>query len=432
MSRKILLIALGCYPSNVAGAHRPAKIAKFLPEFGWDPLILCAEWKRDNDPARFDPGLALENDACRTIRVPYPAPAGGRAGRAFRRFLTTVFPYTTPRSAVRSFMREASRIVESERVDAIWSTYRPGLTHLVAGLVSRRAGIPWVADFRDIPDQVHDTPRVRRTVRTEVAICSGASVITATSPASAARLAERHRAPVELVMNGFDPDDYDPAARPTGEVFDITYYGTLYEYFDPRPLFRALDLLHARGEIDLGRVAVEFYGPPRKQIEALARGFECARVVRARPRLPYREMLRRQQESVVLLAVKSRDAGTAIPLKILEYLGARRPVLCVPGDGGDVDAVLADTGAGRSAADPEEIASVVHEWYGLWSSSGTLPCESVPARLERYGRREQTRVLAQVLDGIRDANAATPVRASGVSARHLERVPTRAEESVTS
>ena len=34
MSRRVLMIAWHYYPSNTSGTHRPAKFAKYLPEFG--------------------------------------------------------------------------------------------------------------------------------------------------------------------------------------------------------------------------------------------------------------------------------------------------------------------------------------------------------------------------------------------------------------
>jgi glycosyltransferase involved in cell wall biosynthesis len=406
MPGKVLVIALACYPSNSAGSHRPVKTARHLPEFGWDPVILCAEWTTANARERYDPGLAREEDPCRTIRMPYPAPPCGRLGRAARRFLTEAFPYTTPRFAVRSFLAEASRLVESEGVDVIWSTYKPGLTHLVASRISMLTGVPWVADFRNLPDEIHDSPRIRRSVRYEVSACTSAAAITTVCQALAVRLKSRHEAPVHIVTNGFDPEDYDPAAGLPGEVFDITYCGTLYEHFDPRPLFRAIDLLESRGDIDLGRVAVGFYGPPQAQIDKLAAGFQCARVVRAGARVPYKEMLRRQQESAVLLVVKPPTSGGAIPSKVYEYLGARRPVLCVPGDGGEVDEILAETGAGVSVGDPEEIADVLGRWFMAWSDSGVLPCGSAPERLKRYSRRQQTRGLAVLFDSLNPGGAA--------------------------
>lgn len=400
MPGNALLIALGYYPSNAPGAHRPVKMAKYLPEFGWHPVVLCADWTRTNRPERFDPGLALEEDVCHTIRVPHPARRAGRLGGVARRAVKALFPYSTPRVMVRSFLERASSFADSEKVDVIWSTYSPGLTHLVAARISRQYGIPWVADFRDLPDQVYDSWRVRRNVRYEVAVCASASALVTTNRALAARLRARHGAPVHVVLNGFDPDDYDPAARPSTEKFVIRYCGTLYEYFDPRPLFRALDLLYERGEADLGRIAVEFYGPPTGQIRRLTAGFECARVVRACPRVPYKEMLRLQQESAALLLLKSETSGDAIPCKLFEYLGARRPILTVPGDRDIVDEILVDTGSGVSAGGAEEIARILLTWYEAWSSTGELKSLSIPERVERYCRREQTRRLAGVFESV--------------------------------
>ncbi|NOS99663.1 MAG: glycosyltransferase [Phycisphaerales bacterium] len=42
------------------------------------------------------------------------------------------------------------RVVQRERIDAIYSTYSPASNHLLAWRLKRATGIPWVADFRDL------------------------------------------------------------------------------------------------------------------------------------------------------------------------------------------------------------------------------------------------------------------------------------------
>lgn len=400
MSRNVLLIAAAYYPSNAAGAHRPVKAAKYLPGYGWNPLVLCADWPRVQYPRRFDPELALEEDVCPTFRVSYTPRRSGRLGRAAGRAAMAAFPYSSPRGKLRAFLREAGRIIETAPIDLVWSTYLPGYTHVVARDVSKRAGVPWVADFRDLPDQEGDSWVARRSVKYEIDVCARASAFTTTSDTLARLLESRHDVPVHVVLNGFDPDDYESGVVPSSERFEITHYGTLYEHRDPRPLFRALDLMDERGDIDLDRVVVEFHSQPESAIRDFARGFRCERVVRALGRIPYRTMLRRERESSVLLLLKAPAGGGAIPTKLLEYLGAGRPVLNIPGDGGEVDRILSGTHGGVSARTPEEIAEVLKTWYDEWRSTGAPVCTSIPERVARYRRSEQTRRLADVFQSV--------------------------------
>jgi len=400
MSRNVLLIAAAYYPSNAPGSHRPAKSAKYLVELGWKPSVLCADWPRVRYPQRFDPELALVDDVCPTARVSYTPRWSGRPARIAGRAATAVFPYDTPRGKLRAFLREAARVVESVPVDLVWSTYLPGYAHVVARAVSERTGVPWVADFRDLPDQEGNSWVSRRSVKYEIDVCSRASALTTTSGTLASRLEARHDVPVHVVMNGFDPDDYGSGVAQSRDRFAITHYGTLYGHRDPRPLFRALDLLQARGEMDLDRVTVEFHGPPARQVHGLAGGFECARIVRANDRIPYRTMLRRQQESTVLLLLKSAAAGGSIPSKLFEYLGAGRPVLNIPGDEGEVDGILSETRGGVSACARDEIASILGAWYGKWGSGRGVTWEGLPERVERYSRRRQTLRLVDVFESV--------------------------------
>ena len=44
---KILLIAQSYYPYNSPGSHRIHSFAKYLPEHGFSPTLLCLDWNRD-------------------------------------------------------------------------------------------------------------------------------------------------------------------------------------------------------------------------------------------------------------------------------------------------------------------------------------------------------------------------------------------------
>ena len=72
-----------------------------------------------------------------------------RLGRAARRAMTTVFPYTTPGTMVRSLHEEAVGLAASEKVDVVWSTYSPGFTHFVAHRLSSVRAADRIAVLED-------------------------------------------------------------------------------------------------------------------------------------------------------------------------------------------------------------------------------------------------------------------------------------------
>jgi len=400
VTRRVLLIAWTAYPLNSSGAHRPDKFAKYLPEFGWSPVVLCPEWTEANGGGEYDPELAAKAEAYRTVRVPRMVRPSGVARRGPGRAAQFLWPYCWPLLFTRRILAEAERLVAEEQVDVVWSTYPPGPMHYVAGRVTRRHGIPWVADFRDLPDQDRDTRLSRRLVREEMRACRSARALTATTDWQRERLAGRHAAPVYTISNGFDPTDFSAGERPETDAFTIRYFGTLYNYRDPRPLFEALDRLVGAGEVDLDDVRVEFYGTPPQKIRTLVQGYHCRGVVRPCERVTHGEMVRLQARTHVLLLLKAPEAGGSIPAMLFDYLGARRPILNIPGDGNLVDGILKETGAGISAATPADIAGWLAKWYREFKASGTVPYSGRDEAIARYTRREGARKLAGLLDSV--------------------------------
>ena len=285
-------------------------------------------------------------------------------------------------------------------MNVVWSTCWPGLTHYVAGRLARRHKIPWVADFRDLPDQKLSRWQLAYTVRAEVRVCRNADALVTVSRPLADTLAGRHRVPVHVIYNGFDPDDFPPIEPGPCPKFNIAYFGILYEHRDPRPLFAAMDLLLERGQVDGGEVRIQFYAASLKHLENEIKSFRCYPLIEAHPRIPHGEMVRLQQQAAVLLLLSCSTTRGVMTGKIFDYLAARRPILDVPG--GDVTkALLQETRAGASGETPEEIAAIFLEWYKEWKQTGTVAYHAIEEQVGRYSRREQAGQLAAIFDSLR-------------------------------
>ncbi len=403
MAKRVLLITRAFYPLNASGAHRPAKLAKYLPDFGWTPVVLCPDWTPESSPQYYDSSLAARPDVCRTIRVPYPKEPKGRLGRALRRMAETIWPYRAPFGFARRLLSAADTVVRKERFHALWSTYTPGLTHYVAGRAAKRHGIPWVADFRDLPDIDLRGFQLQRHVKGEVRACRNASALVTVSTPLAEVLQSRHRAPLHVIPNGFDPQDFPEPQDRVSDRFTVGYYGTVTAYEDPTPLFGALDRLSDQGKVDLQDFRLNFFGSRPERISELSGRFRCREVVDVHPRVPYGEMIRLQQETTVLLLLSTSIHKGVTTGKVFDYLGVGRPVLDVPG--GDVTTdLLADTDAGVSASDVGEVTRALKMWYDEWKSSGTVAFRGRPDAIRRYSRREQAGQLARILDAVCDAD----------------------------
>ena len=399
MGKRVLLISARFYPSNRAASHRASQFGKYLPRYGWTPAALAWDWTRDNCGEEYDPGLAAKGDVCETVRIPYDGSTGLRYP-----LLRQLLAYRSPLSTYRGMLTAAEALHARSPRDVIWSTFAPGMDLRVADVMSRRHGIPWVADFRDLPDHFETGWVVRRKVRLEMKLCASAAALVAVSQALADRLASRHRAPVFVIPNGFDPEDFPPTPVHQNGRFTICYFGVVYYEpaigRDPRPLFAALDLLSTRHDVDLNDFEVRFYGSEPGLIASLAKGYACQRLIDSPKRVPHAEVIQLMQNSVALLHLSSRDTKGVQTSKLPNYLGAGRPILSVPGDGDVVEETLRQTNAGRAVGDPADIAATLLEWYREWKATGTVAYHGNHDAIMKYSRERQAGQLAEILNAI--------------------------------
>lgn len=395
-ARVALLITDPYYPATFAGTHRPAKFAKYLPAFGWTPVVVCAEWTSLNSRGFHDAALGPEADVCETIRVRHVGFPRTVAQKLRLRGEQALFPFSAPLATMRGLIVQASDVVRRRRPCVVWSTALPTYPHAAAAWVSLVHGLPWVADFRDLPDQTYHGIGERRLVLGERVACARAAAFTVPSEMLARKLTARHRAPVHVVQNGFDDDDYPRGVATRTDKFVIAYFGILYAFRDPRPLFTALDALASRGALALDDVRVQFYGTPDVQVKPLLGGFACRSSVEILPRVGRAEMFHQASRAAVLLNLQGPEAGGAVPSKLTEYLGARRPILNIPGDDGPGDELLRATRAGTTVSTPDEIAGVLAAWYRAWKQTGDVRVLRDEDAVARFTRRRQAELLAGI------------------------------------
>ena len=117
------------------------------------------------------------------------------------------------------------------------------------------------------------------------------------------------------------------------------------------------------------------------------------------------ETLRLMKRSQLLLLFSAVDPDPKsfhrrglYPGKVFEYFGARRPILCMPGDDGQLDQLLKETHTGVICSSREEVSGFFAEAFTEWQRAGRLTYQPDEAAVARYERRAQARELASILD----------------------------------
>jgi hypothetical protein len=200
---------------------------------------------------------------------------------------------------------------------------------------------------------------------------------------------------VHVVLNGFDEDEHK-VVRHRFPKFTILHAGTVHKYRPAGVLLDALDEICRESPQIIESMQIFFYGD-EKNLQAELSTRLCKSLFEFRPTIPKAELLPLLHGANILLHLSTPGAKGIMTSKITEYLGARRPILTVPGDGDCVDALLAETGAGKSCGSAAEAKKfLVSEWetWRRGRDSNYIPQNQ---SLDVYTRRIQCQHLSQIL-----------------------------------
>jgi len=451
--RSVLIVSYAFPPQYDVSARRAAKLCKYLPAAGWRPVVLTKEWTNEA-PAEdrrvyaltSHPEARAELEDVEVVRTAYrtrdnalrrlherlggayasaasqePAERSASRGNGWsprvlaRRALSLFAPaFGEFPDAFAGWVDTAVptgvELVRQRSIDAICSLCPPATAHVVAAEISRKTGVPWVAQFDDLfRFHVENEPRApwrwyaRRKNRRWLGRAQLAGAIT---PAMLDYVRRTYGLDGDVVMVGFDPEESPRVPRATHSRMRLVYTGSVYlDDHRPELLFEALErVLSSRaGEAP---IEVVFAGTRRDSElrQRLARFPLASRACVFSERLSPRATLELQREADALILFNyTASAGTygtlSFPAKSFEYLNAGRPILALPRDpGGWGDALLASTRTGVAVDTVEEVAVVLDQWLQAWARDGTLPYDPDLDEIARYAQPRQAAKLAALLD----------------------------------
>ncbi len=431
--RKVLIVSFYFPPTNSMAAVRVGKFAKYLPSFGWEPLVLTVDKIKGLQQT-----LPLEIDNSNVIRTTYFALGSaifhrltgygrtdGQPPRQNSKRMESLYKiarlgqsvYTLPLLRLlalepigwyRPAISKGLEIINRHKVDVIFSSYGPAMSHVIASRLHKETGIPWVADFRDLWSLNHYHRKVQPFYffgqKSEKKVMKGCNLLITVSEPFSDYLERLHNKKVVTIHNGFDDEDYRQEV-PLTRKFTITYTGNIYAgKQDPTPLFKAIAELAGEDKISPANFEVRFFGG--NSLASLAPAIEqynLEDLVKIYGLVPFTESVKRQKESTILLQLMWTDNISEKGIytgKLFEYLGARRPILATGPEGGLVDRLLAESGAGIVVNNAQEIKAVLANWIEEFNRSGAIISNYKPDNdvIYRYTRKKQAERLAHIFD----------------------------------
>ncbi len=328
--KRVLFVAYYAPPLGLSGVMRVTKLAKFLPEFGWEVLLLTV---KDVAYYAYDPALVEDLREAKVFRTASLDPnrllrllgvkaikGGGETGQTFKgapHVASTFFrQFFFPDSKVGWLpfaVRTGKKVIAQFQPKVIFASAPPWTALLVGEKLSRWSGLPFVADFRDPwPGGFEEpSPRQKRMlVRLRERILQQAKLALAVNQGTARLVGER----VEVLENGFDPDDFKVAPEQL-QGFSIVYAGNLWHQEQTLS-----EVVQGLGEVPDARLYIA--GGVSAEVR---HRFENSPQVRFLGVVSHQRVISLMKGAQVLLYLGK--PGQPVGLKLYEYLGSGKPIV---------------------------------------------------------------------------------------------------------
>ena len=411
-------------------------LVKYLPEFGWQPIILTTHIG-ENPESRFGPPNDFKNNN-RVIETDCPPvlnfwrkmlglnqseDIGLQAKtrlditseKSVYPFLSRIYKksegiikYPDAEKGWKSFaIRAGDDLLQKEDIDAMISSSSPVTSHIIAKKLKNKHKIPWIADLRDLWTQNHNYPygNIRKFFEQNLelkTLQSADALVTVSSPWAEELRTLNQGKKIYTITNGFDPDSMSTGLIDLTPKFTITHTGQIYTgRQDPSKLLVALHDLISDGTMNPCDVEVRFYGPDNEVLAKEIEEYGLLDLVRQYGTVPRKISFEKQRRSQLLLLLnwEEQQEKGVYPLKVFEYLSAQIPILATGGFGDDVVRELLDeTNAGIYASSVEDIKDTLKELYGEYKQNGKLSYNGDMEKINKYSYREMARKFAEVLD----------------------------------
>jgi glycosyltransferase involved in cell wall biosynthesis len=395
--RRVLLVAYHYPPEPASGALRMAYLAKYLPEFGWEPVVLT---RNTPSPVPSERGVIRVG---RQFGIERPGRSmNGRAQRCapLKAAVKSVVFFPDGAATWIPHAFAAARAEYRRRpFDAIVTSAMPASVHVVGWMLAAYLRIPWVADYRDLWD---GNPYVRDPLWRKMLLrdlerraLRRAKEITTITASLAAPLRTLHRCDVTVIPNGSDADEWSDIPFEQPDSFRIVHAGSLYDgKRSPDRLFAQIAQLR-RDDADFSReIRLNFYGPLAGNLLDLAARYGLDDALVYHGVVARRQAMQAERSAALLVVIQNGDPQTAHEYgsKIFEYEAAARPILAIGPPASVLRSYIAEKKLGWFASSDAEILGALRKAYDAYRSQAAF----VPAapREARAIAADFARVLA--------------------------------------
>lgn len=246
------------------------------------------------------------------------------------------YPDSHYRKWYKNGLSECERMVKEFKPDLIVSSSSPITAHLIARKVSKINKIKWCADFRDMwsLNHNHQGGFIGRYMDAilEKRVIRDADIIITVTPDWKETLTTFYKRKVYCISNGFDDNFYNGSDKEINQQseFTITYTGNIYKESQERNL---KNLIYALKDSD-NNIKFNIIGPNDRWIVKTIQENAADDFITLIPPVNQSQIAKIQENSDinVLFGWNNKKGIGWYPLKMFEYIGAKKPILYINGD----------------------------------------------------------------------------------------------------
>jgi len=299
------------------------------------------------------------------------------------------------------------KYLKENPVDVIVSTGPPHSMHLIARKVAEDTGIPWIADFRDPWTKMFYFKHLHLSHRSEMkhkllekSVLDEASAVVAVSPLVQKEFQEMTSTPVELITNGYDPEDFAQVVEQDG-YFNVTHTGLFAEDGNPETLWKALANKAIMDKDFAEALRIRLCGKTDAQI---IESIKAAGLGEHLVDLGYQNHITavREQKNAAMLILplrKEPEYKATLPGKLFEYLASLKPIMGIGQTDGAMAKILGETKAGRTFEwnDYQGISDFLDKCWDMFRKGEEW---NKTENIEKYSRKSTAAAMANLMNSL--------------------------------
>lgn len=431
--RKVLIITYYWPPASGPGVQRILKFTKYLPEFGWQPIVLTPA--KGEFPAT---DVSLIDDipeTCRVVKTPSFEP-----NLFYKKFVglkpdeniplaVLAEKKLSPKKRLAHWIRlnffipdakigwypfavhAGKKIIKQMQPHLILSSSPPPTVQIIAKALAQWSGLKWIADFRDpwtdifyYQNHAKMAFAERLDKHLENRVLKQADRVLAVSPSNVRQLNKKNQDDkFHVLYNGYDAEDL--CIAPTSDknsAFTLVFVGNLKATHNCDALWQVLSECVQQNSDFKQHFQLRFLGLTHPFVQQRLERYHLMEFTEMAGFQPHAVAVQAMKDAAALLFIipNAPNNNGILTGKIFEYLASGTPLLSIGPPNGDAAKLLNDCGAGQMIS-PQNAAHMQERILGLfekWQTDSLGDEQPEMTAVQQFERKTLVKQLANIMN----------------------------------